>query len=70
MMAPGSSGSGVLSFGVLGFPAVNATASPGATGGHVGASVLEKYLAGRLRGTDGVAEALEALVGASISTGM
>ena len=69
MMAPGLSGSGVFSFGVSGVPAVNAAVSPGAAGGHVGASVLERYMAGRIGGTDGVAEALEALVGATVSTG-
>ena len=70
MMVPGSSGSGVFSFGVSGVPAVNAASLLGAAGGHVGASVLENYMAGRLGGTNGVAEALEALVGATISTGM
>ena len=69
MMAPGSSGSGVFSFGVSGVPAVNAAVSPGAAGSHVGASVLERYMAGRIGGTDGVAEALAALVGATVSTG-
>ena len=69
-MAPGSSGGGVFSFGVSGVPHVNAAVSPGAAGGHVRASVLEKYMAGRLGGTDGVAEALAALVGATVSTGM
>ena len=69
MMTPGSSGSGVLSFGVLGVPAVNAAASPGAAGSHVRATVLEKYMAGRLGGTVGVTEALAALVGATVSTG-
>ena len=70
MMAPDSSGSGVFSFGVLGVPAVNAVVSPRAAGGHVGTSVLERYMAGRLGGTDGVAEALVALVGATVSTEM
>ena len=69
-MAPGSSGSGVFSFGVSGVPAVNAAVSPGAAESHVGASVLERYMAGRLSGTDGVAEPLAALVGATVSTGM
>ena len=48
MMAPGLSGSRVFSFGVSGVPAVNAAVSPGAAGGHVGASVLERYMAGRM----------------------
>ena len=58
MIAPGSLGSEVFSFGMSGVPALNAAASPGATGSHVRASVLEKYMAGRLGGTNGVAEAL------------
>ena len=68
MMAPGSSGSGVFSFGLSGVPAVNAALLPGAAGGHVRCSVLEKYMAGRLGGTDGFVEALEAVVGATVST--
>ena len=69
-MAPGSLGKGVFSFGVSGVPAVNAAVFPGAAGGHAGASVLEKYMSGRLGGTYGVAEALAALVSATVSTGM
>ena len=60
----------MFSFGVSGVPAVNAAALPGAAGGHVGASVLEKYMAGRLGNTEGVTEALAALVGATAITGM
>lgn len=48
----------------------NATTLPGVAGGHIGASVLEKYMSGRLGGTDGVAEVLAALIGAIVSTGM
>ena len=69
-MAPGLSGSSVFSFGVSRVLAVNAVMLPGAAGGHVGASVLEKYMSGRFGGTDGVAEVLAALVGATVSTGM
>ena len=68
MMTPGSSGSGMFSFRVSEVLDVNAAMLPGAAGGHIGASVLEKYMAGRLGGTDGVAEALAALVGATVST--
>ena len=49
---------------------MNAAALPRAARGHVEANVLEKYMAGRLGGTNGVAEALAALVGATVSTGM
>ena len=67
-MAPGLSGSGVFSFGALRVLAVNAAILTGAAGGNVGASVLEKYISGRLGGTDGIVEDLAALVGATVST--
>ena len=69
MMAPGSSGNGVFSFGVS-VLAVNTSTLAGAAGVHIGASVLEKYLSGSFGSTDGVVEVLEALIGATVSTGM
>ena len=47
---------------------MDATTLLGVAGGHIGASVLEKHISGRLGGTDGIVEDLAALVGATVST--